>query len=500
MKLLPGQQIWEYKDQPKCGSCNIPYIDDSNLFNFQLKMGVNNFYSNDFNTNFFKEITGPYITFNPPAFASFYDTIIYCCGKVFRFVSIISTQYNYTVITDGNVITIEYPTISLLLDAFNNTIDVMCGTLSTYNLSLNTFTISSIPANSFMNVHNTQWSNITNISTQIADDASSFILNDSKMCYYGHLSVADNFYEIRPGTLHAGKHYKICFDYTAEYSDFSANIIIEDGTNTTTIPISIINGSTNVCAYYTALLSTNHTIRIELIDDSSHYTGFCIDNLSIDELCSVSNVAIKHVDGTYYLDHNIANGNMALYYHNENVLVQLNTTGFLLYYEFSPCKDARYQLTITDTCNNTIISNIFKIYHESCKSLIKLEWFSTCKFRDIDYLNLPFTNTLYVEGYTKRTPSISKNRVSTIGFDGSVQTIYSHTLKRYELNTGQYNEDVHFTVEQAFLHELTFVDGVKYDTEQGDLYVIRELRDYVYAGRIELIDNSDTIISTKCCC
>lgn len=500
MRLIDGQHIWGYKDV-KCGTCNVPYISNDELFNFQLKSSVkSNFYLNEFDNNFFKEITGTSISFEESA--NFTDTILYVCGKVFRFIRT-TTEYplpnSYNITTNGNIITIEYYYFyypSSLLNALIATIDSQCGTTSTYNSGI--YTISGIPANSYINNHNGQWINITNISPFIADDASSFILNYSKICYYGHISVPTNFYEIRPGSLAAGTQYKICFDYTAEYDDFTANIVIEDGVNITTIPISIVSGSMNVCAYYTALLSNNHTIRIELTDANKHYKGFCIDNLSIDEMCNIGNITIKHIDGAFQIPFNGVSNNIDINYHNDNILVQLDMSMFLANYIPNAGIDACFQMTIIDNCGNEIKTNIFKIYHEKCNALIKVDWFSDCKFMDLDYLNLPFVNTLYVDGYKRKQPSVSKNRISNIGFDNSVKTIYSHILVRYELNTTAYDEYVHNALEKAFLHEHTLVDDVEYTTDTGDLYIIREIRDDVYAGRIDIIESS--VVSSNCCC
>ena len=84
MRLIDGQHIWEYKDV-KCGTCNVPYISNDELFNFQLKSSVkSNFYLNEFDNNFFIEITGTSISFEDSA--NFTDTILYVCGKVFRFI------------------------------------------------------------------------------------------------------------------------------------------------------------------------------------------------------------------------------------------------------------------------------------------------------------------------------------------------------------------------------------------------------------------------------
>ena len=505
MRILDHQQFWEYR-QAECAKCiDLPYYDVTEASpNMCVQVGLDSnnipIINGDFAVNPFNKITSTDFSFEL-TFPKKTQLQFYIGSKVY--IVIWNTLPATTVAISGNVyfVKVGYSGADTssgrktkFLAFLNNTIDVNHSTTS--SLVSDTFTIANIPANSYVN---NAFGFINTLSTvDISDfEGKSFYWTGSELCFYQTVTSTGTFKFSQ--SLTTGKRYKFTFDYSSLYADYTLNLVVYDGTNTTTIPLTYtITSSGTITAYYTALLTISTEFAITLTDPSNHNTGFCFDNLTLKEVCTVSSVVVNDI--TNGIDEEIFTEeleNMTITYSGDNALICINGYSVLINHPKNDC----YQLTVTDSCENSSVSNYFKFYVANCGlSLVKLEWYGDCKFGDLDYVNLSMINTMYVKGYKKRIPQQLDDRITSRNTDGSVSTIFSITSKRYEFNFGKYTEVLHEQLERVFENKFIFVDDVEYYKDGKDVYQIRDLNNGYYLGGIELTKKGSEVIASACCC
>ncbi len=162
-----------------------------------------------------------------------------------------------------------------LLDALQVIVDVNEGT--TTSLSSPTFTIADIPTGSYLN----NYLFIENISTVTTSTniGQYFYYNNGSMHYFINVgnTPTDLLYSFETnlvGTL----SYRFKFHYNSFYNDMTGNVVIFDGTTTTTIPIEFNEYNGIIDVSYTALVSIAHTITLE-VDNQSHKNGLSISKI-----------------------------------------------------------------------------------------------------------------------------------------------------------------------------------------------------------------------------
>lgn len=156
----------------------------------------------------------------------------------------------------------------------NDTIDANHSTTS--SLVSNTFTIANIPAGSFIN-NAYGFINTISSTTPTTKIGKSFYWDGTKLVYYG--SAAS--YQVTSNLT--GLYYNITFDYIANYSDLTGNVIIDDGVSPQSLPITFNSGNGNISVAFTTGATGSNDIKIEIVDSLPHGNGISIDNLKIQE-------------------------------------------------------------------------------------------------------------------------------------------------------------------------------------------------------------------------
>lgn len=162
----------------------------------------------------------------------------------------------------------------------------------------------------------------------------------------------------------------------------------------------------------------------------------------------------------------------------------------------------KWKLILTDDESNTWTSIIYEtIDGTNCtnRNLMRLVWTSDCKFADIDYLNLPFENDIYVKGYSTSQPLDNKERVINTLSSGELEMIYNYSLEKKEFTFGVYTESFYRTLQRAFEHKTITIDGVQYK-QDSDSVLTKKPEGQKYSARIELVESGSEVIITNCCC
>jgi hypothetical protein len=139
----------------------------------------------------------------------------------------------------------------------------------------------------------------------------------------------------------------------------------------------------------------------------------------------------------------------------------------------------------------------------ACKieKLLKIQWTDTCKFGDIDYKNLPFENEFYIRGFILRKPLDKRERIQTTNPDGSLKTIFDHSIAKVELRIATYGIGLHRVLERAVVHGSLIINGSKYYLDDAASYTPGDFSGNGLAtARVDLIESGSEVIKTACCC
>jgi len=162
----------------------------------------------------------------------------------------------------------------------------------------------------------------------------------------------------------------------------------------------------------------------------------------------------------------------------------------------------KWKLLLTDTANNTFESIIYEtISGESClhSNLMRFKWTNDCNFANLDYVNLPFTNDVYIKGYYTSQPYDSKERVINTLSNGETSLVFDYSVEKKEFSIGLYTESFFTTLQRAFLHSTIIIDNLYYK-QDTDSKLTKKPEGKKFSAKIELIEVGSEVVISKCCC
>lgn len=497
--------LYEQTKSYSCGTCDEVIMDLNRPLDFQVKLdpsGLENLLG--FPGNPYDLITSSDFEFDL-VFPVKEQLQLYIEDKIY----IIEWKYSgsgsytytqvdnvYFVIVSSAGIGDDAASRSRFLDFLNEVIDVNHGTTS--SLSSPTFTIANMPAGSYLN---NAFGYIGNISTVTATTniGKCFYYKDGNLYYKritnGAAAVALQVTE----NLTTGKTYRFAFNINSDYTDFTAAIKIDDGTNPVqTIPSVINYGNGSVDVLFDTILTSAHNIRLEVTDAGDHFDGLIID---LDSMLLTSYTKEDFIDKIEAKD---CQGNITELPYNSNMyknkmLIQINNSDFPA---FSPIT-----IIVTDVDGNIFISQNVRLIdfdtYASCKrdKLLKLNWKNSCKFGDIDYQNLPFENEMYLHGFIRKSALDKKDRIQfTDANSGASNTIFNRSAAKAELRTALYSPDTHATLERVFEHNILMINDKNYYLDDSGNYTINPIGNGYYNARVDLVESGSEMINTTSCC
>jgi len=485
---IPSYQWLMPEQNSNCDFCDEVSISSEFEPKFQILaefIGDELIDNGDFDTNPFSLITSNNFTFDfNGSISNLQGFVLYVNGYIFRFQFVTAYGTNTTLDVDGDfhTITIENkatPTLKkeALRDALIMYLDPIIGTTTTMVAGVpSNYTISNIPINTHIFVENNLITNLNVITTGI--DTYRFNYIGNKMCWYNLGSSSVTGYIKYNVVLTSGITYVLRLNNTSNTS-FTGKVIIDDGTNP---PFEEILDCTNSNQFitYESLLSSSHNFTIEVV--SSADSGFCIDNISLLAKETLNSIEVINCDNE------VLEINYATTIYNENILVEI--------LESLPNP---FQLKFTDSNDNVFYSRWYSIKEsDDCDVQFKIDWTNNCKFSDLDYTNLPFTNQLLLTGVKIKNPLEVLDSVDNITPDGRKVSIYKNTQQTFELRLHPYSEETQSTLERIFDHSEVKINDELYNATEA--YQTSEVDLGVYTGRVDLYKDGTQVITSSCCC
>ena len=376
--------------------------------------------------------------------------------------------------------------ISRLVNEFQFYLDTFYSTTTT--AISNTVTISNMPSGSYLD--DTTYLILTNISTVGASVAGMYLKNGfynatTKQINYLHINdlVSDSMTIRTNVSLEAGKLYRIKYGYATVHNfDYAFAII---GYYAPPTAILIPNFSGGVLEFeFTPAITTVYQFGISFAPQDSTTAELAIDNISVRHLeyQTIQTLEVIDCDG---LESEI---DYATTVYNENILVEI--------LESLPNP---FQLKFTDSNDNVFYSRWYSIKEsDDCDVQFKIDWTNNCKFSDLDYTNLPFTNQLLLTGVKIKNPLEVLDSVDNITPDGRKVSIYKNTQQTFELRLHPYSEETQSTLERIFDHSEVKINDELYNATEA--YQTSEVDLGVYTGRVDLYKDGTQVITSSCCC
>ena len=476
--------------QTNCDFCDELVIAQDYTPKFQLVAnndGDNLTPSLDFETNPFNPITTTNLSFDLITISiegSYF--ILYVQDKIYVFKQKLGgADYEQTV--TGNLILVKIKgTVSIfrinLVQYLQDVFDVTHSTTS--SLSTTTFTISNLPTGSFLddNLYNT----LTNINTIGAQEIPAISVTNG---YYDNVSKSICFYNLINDSfilryelsLVAGKRYKFTFNNITDFRDWiDGKFRINDLSDI--YEFDIVYGNVNTI-YFTAVSSVSHIIDI-VLDNATipHTDGICFDDFTAYELEEL--VSIEMID-CFDVETDVDYDEFTV---NSNTLITINST-----------LPNPFQLRFTDSSDNVFYSRWYsRLPQDECIGYMRLDWTSNCVFDEVDYLNLPFANSLYVTGFINMQELDDLDSVDGISVDGSKISIYKNTQETYELRLHPYSMDTMKMLQRITQHNTVNLNSEEYNAVE--IFRTSEIENGVYTGRVLLYKKGTQVISSICCC
>lgn len=507
---IPKYQWLMSEPQKNCGFCDDLAIPSDYIPTFQLiaeNIGTDFFTNGDLSVNPFSLITSNDFDFNinfdfsgEIPYDSYFTLYIEDKIYIFKFTDRVSNFPDplYDLTVTGNIYYIDIAmastpflhiapvaTAGRLQLALSEIVDVNHGSTTTISgLYPFTITIAGIPAGSYL--YDGASNILDNINTIDPPISSTFNLTNGyydstnhRICYFRingefSMSIEANFV--------LDSYYRIYYNNISEFSDWiDAKFIIDDGVNPATESNIIYNELNNI--NYVAALTGVHTLTWQFEDTTpEHESGFCFYNLSVMETDYIDYIDVIDCNGVAER----AELEQTLYLNNVKVVL------------IEPFLNP-FQLKIVDSSGNIFYSRYYNIIdQDECINYIKLNWTSDCLFGELDYANLPFTNSLYLTGVKIKNALDILDSLDSITADGRQKSIYKNTQASYELRLHPYLEETQDVLERVFEHKTVNVNDELYNAI--DIYQTSELDNGVYTGRVDLLKDGTQIISSECCC
>ena len=494
MYIPKYQWILPEVTQTNCDFCEELAIAQDYTPKFQLVAnndGDNLTPSLDFETNPFNPITTTTFSFGITTLPTGTDYFtLYCEGKVYVF-SVktgSSSDYIETIVGNLSIVKVRGNIVDVfrtnLLQFLNDIFDVRHGTTS--SLSTTTFTISNLPTGSFLddNLYNT----LTNINTIGAQEIPAISVTNG---YYDNVSKSICFYNLINDSfvisyeldLVAGKTYKFTFSNITDFRDWiDGKFRINDFTPSGVYEFDIVYGNVNT-VYFTAFSTVSHIIDI-VLDNATipHTDGICFDDFSVYELEQLVSIEMIDCDG---IESDVDYDELTI---NSNTLITINSE-----------LPNPFQLKFTDSNSNVFYSRWYsRLPQDECIGYMLLEWTSNCVFNEVDYLNLPFTNSLYVTGFINMQELDDLDSIDGISNNGSKISIYKNTQETYELRLHPYSMDTMKMLQRITQHNTVNLNSEEYNAVE--IFRTSEIENGVYTGRVILYKKGTQLISSICCC
>lgn len=532
MSFVPKYQwLTEYKANACSDACDIVQIDTSADKKFQVSFTPTSLLNEDFDGNDIglpmEQIwvglgslgsgsgTGLYygISFDIDttndnhfinSYSFFYDGQPYC--YVFCRDASVSTEYSITEYGNFKLVKVRGKESGDYAQAFNFYLNDF-GISAIVN-SPTSLTVYGFPENTQVTTENSPpYANtITEGVGSSAFSLDNFLPYNNQACYFNVSSLSDAFsptcypsVATLPIAISANKRLVFTVNYTNNlsfsYIDLELNVRNSSYVVIDTITGTIEQGTNTITFNYETLSSDSFYFNFALKDIACGFAnelyGFCFNSIKIETIAQLQAIEVQGcttANVPFTEDYN------DLY----NSLITMNigslpngliTTG-------------KWKLILTDDESNTWTSIIYEtIDGTNCtnRNLMRLVWTSDCKFADIDYLNLPFENDIYVKGYSTSQPLDNKERVINTLSSGELEMIYNYSLEKKEFTFGVYTESFYRTLQRAFEHKTITIDGVQYK-QDSDSVLTKKPEGQKYSARIELVESGSEVIITNCCC
>lgn len=536
MSFVPKYQWLTEKKDNACGNaCDVVQIDATAEKKFQVAFTPTSLVNQNFNGNNIaypmEKIwvglgslgsgsgTGEYygITFDIDlttdnhfinSFSFFYDGQPYC--YIFTTDLTITPSYQLDEVGNFNVVKIRrgngagtnfYDSYYLAFNEYLNDFGMSCIRNGSPSL-----TVYGFPENTQV-----ETGNIPPYNTVITEGVgertfglSNFLPFNNMACYFNIRSLGDgptctpSVYTL-PINIVSGKRLILTAKYTNNFSfdniqmrfrvlDINFGII-------DTIFADVYKGSNTIVFNYEIPSTQDYIFDFTLTDLSCGFqdelSGFCFDLIkveTIEKLDTITAVGCTTQTVPFTEEYN------DIY----NSLITMNTGSL----SNGLMTSGKWKLLLTDTANNTFESIIYEtISGESClhSNLMRFKWTNDCNFANLDYVNLPFTNDVYIKGYYTSQPYDSKERVINTLSNGETSLVFDYSVEKKEFSIGLYTESFFTTLQRAFLHSTIIIDNLYYK-QDTDSKLTKKPEGKKFSAKIELIEVGSEVVISKCCC
>jgi len=494
MRIPPYQWLMP-EQKSNCDFCDEVSISSEYEPKFQVlanEIETENLFPNgDYEYNPFSPIIGTTFRFDVnslPALGSYFT--IYVGSKIYIFKR--STTENE--IIQGNLHIVEFTVINLsgyiarIVNIFNSTIGVDFGTGS--SASSNTITTINVPSGSYLD--DTAFnllSNITTVGASIAgiDLENGFYNKDTKQMNYLYLNpfLSGSMVLKTDVDLEISKRYRLKLGY-ATISNYQFVISVVDPTLNTVFfriinPLGTSFTGNELNFYFSVPATDTYSIQFSFTAENTS-SQLAFDNVSIYEMEILED--IESID---------CNGNAQTVESNVTLYDNISLIEIL---ESLPNP---FQLKFTDSNYMIFYSRWYSIKEsDDCDVQFKIDWTNNCKFSELDYTNLPFTNQLLLKGVKIKNPLEVLDSVDNITPDGRKVSIYKNTQQTFELRLHPYSEKTQNTLERIFDHSEVKINNELYNATEA--YQTSEVDLGVYTGRVDLYKDGTQVITSSCCC
>jgi hypothetical protein len=497
---IPSYQWLMPEQNSNCDFCDEVSISSEFEPKFQILAEQieheNLFPDGDFETNPFSLITSDDLVFDISSYPSDFNYFtIYINGRAYaiRREDSWPLTNRFDVYTFDNLTIVAVSALSfsswkeIIKDYLINEIDTVYGTTS--SLVGDTFTIENIPSGSYLD--DTAYSLLTNINTVSAGSInklrSGYYNSTTKQINYKNISGASLILEYK-ATLSNFVFYRNRFEY-ATIQEFNCILKIIDSSNVEIYSESILLDTSysgvDITRSFLATGDEEFTYRYRFTPSNIVINNqLALDNFSLNEIEyeTLESVEVVNCDNeTLEIDY-------ATTIYNGNILVEI--------LESLPNP---FQLKFTDSNDNVFYSRWYSIKEsDDCDVQFKIDWTNNCKFSDLDYTNLPFTNQLLLTGVKIKNPLEVLDSVDNITPDGRKVSIYKNTQQTFELRLHPYSEETQSTLERIFDHSEVKINDELYNATEA--YQTSEVDLGVYTGRVDLYKDGTQVITSSCCC
>jgi len=532
MSFLPKYQWLTEYVAPSCGTgCDIVQVDASADKKFQVSFAPTAILNEDFDGNDIalpmEQIwvglgsfgsgsgTGLYygITFDMDltaenhfinSFSFFFEGQPYC------FIFAVDVNASGTEITEYGGITVVKISEVFSYDKYTSAFSQV---MSPFGISIieegsPSFTVYGFPANTMVQTGNAAPYNtaITSGVGTASINLSNFVPYNNQACYFNISSL-----NLTPGatcspaiftlpiSVATNKRIIATVNYTNNLSFDYIELelrIRDSGFNLIDTVVGTVEQGTNTLVFnYETVSADSFYFDFTLTDLACGFAdelyGFCFNSIKIETIAQLDSISVEGCT--------TANVPFTEEYNNlYNSLITMNTGSL----PNGLITTGKWKLILTDDESNTVTTITYEtIAGTSCviRNLLRLKWWSDCSFSDLDYAGLPFTNDVYVKGYSISQPLDNKERIMNVLSSGELEMVYNYSIEKSEFTLGIYTANFYKTLQRAFEHKYITIGGTYYK-QDSDSKLTKKPEGDKYSAKIELVESGSAVISSKCCC